>query len=115
MSREVAGFHAKLLQRVRIGQRVPVVAQTGHVDSAVQVEADHRSAAVDAAIDHNLRGRQADDEIWRAAGIAARTSAVGLHARRQGKLGIRVSVDQGQADDFGWLNRSSQFRGSGLH
>ena len=54
LSREIAGFHTKFLQRVRVGQRVAVVAQTGHVAAAVQVEADHRSAAVDAAVDDDL-------------------------------------------------------------
>ena len=117
---EVAGLYAKLFQRVRIGQRVSIVADAGHVASTIQVKADHGNTAVNAAVDHHLRGRHADLVIGRAVGIAvagvgSSAGAVGLHPGRQRKFRIRVAVHQRQPDDLGGLHSSSQRRGRGFH
>src|ERR1700722_13378648 len=56
LRREVAGFYAKLLQRVRVGERVSIITNAGHIASAIQEEADHGNAAVNPSIDDDLCG-----------------------------------------------------------
>jgi len=113
LGREVAGFYAKLLQRVRVRQRVSIVADAGHIASAIQEKADHGYAAVDAAVDYDLGGGHTDLVVGCAVGIAVAgiggsTGAVGLHARREGEFRIRVAVYQWQPDDLVWRHGSSE-------
>ena len=79
LGREVAGFYAKLLQRVRVGQRISIVADAGHIVSAIEEKADHGNAAVNAAVDYDLGGGHADLVVRSAVGIAV--AAWWLHWR----------------------------------
>src|SRR5260370_13280061 len=76
---EVARFYAELLERIRIGQSVSVVAKARHVDATVEVEADHRNATVNPAVDNDLGGRHTDHKIWATRRIALHAGAVARH------------------------------------
>src|SRR5271156_5292739 len=84
----VAGLYAELFQCVWVRQGIAIVAQSGHVDTAIQVEAHHRNAAVEAAIDDDLRRRNANDKIWRVLTVAL---TIRLHARYRRQRRIRVT------------------------
>ena len=114
LRRKVAGFYPKFLQRVRVGQRVSIVTDAGHIASAIQEKAHHGNAAVNASVDDDLCRGHADLVIGCAAGIAVATRAVGLHARGEREFRIGVAVHQRQPDDLGRLHGSSEHGGCGI-
>src|SRR5271155_1238150 len=87
----VAGLYAELFQCVWVRQGIAIVAQSGHVDTAIQIKAHHRNTAVEAAIDDDLRRGNADDKIW---GVLAVALTIGLHAGYRRQRRIRVTSRQ---------------------
>jgi hypothetical protein len=53
LSGEVAGFDAKLFQRVGGGQRVAITALVGDIVAAIQVEVNLGAAGIDRPVDLN--------------------------------------------------------------
>ena len=54
---ECAGLYAKLFECVGVGRRVSIVAHTGYVVAAIQVKGNFGIAAVNGAVDLDIRGR----------------------------------------------------------
>src|ERR1700678_1170351 len=87
---EVVGLHAELAEGVRIGNRVTTVAQTGHVEAAVEVVGDLSGKVIRRTVDVNMH-------LWEAQAVRC---GLLLNARDQVKQRVGVAAYQWQVVNF---------------
>ena len=107
---EGAGLDSKLLYGVGVRRRVAVVAHTGDVVAAIEVESHLRAAAVDGAVDLDIFDVQSGRGGGSAGGVRGGAVVIGHHAGREGDLGVDIAVDQRQTDKLIALDGPAQYR-----